>query len=127
MTDDEIAKIANEYRSKSPIDIPENATYKAKSMNDGYEQITYKWNDGKYKYEIRWHTRTSGAPVDQGNTWVIERKIPGNGGTKPSTEILIGDDEWVPAYKWYEAIKARKAGTVTQEQIELLDKGHWKE
>ena len=127
MTDDEIAKIVNEYRSKSPIEIPENATYKAKSMNDGYEQITYKWNDGKYKNEVRWHTRTSGAPVDQGNTWVIERKIPGNGGTKPSTEILIGDDEWVPAYKWFEAIKARKAGTATQEQIELLDKGHWKE
>lgn len=30
-------------------------------------------------------------------------------------------------WKWYDAITARKNGTATQEQIELLDKGHWKE
>ena len=49
-------------------------------MADGYEQISYKWNDGTYKYEVRWHTRTSGAPEGQGNTWVIQRTIPGNVG-----------------------------------------------
>lgn len=50
-------------------------------MADGYEQISYKWNDGTYKYEVRWHTRTSGgAPEGQGNTWVIQRTIPENGG-----------------------------------------------
>lgn len=80
MTESEIVKIVERYRKKAPIEIPDTAKYKAKSMADGYEQISYKWNDGTYKYEVRWHTRTSGAPEGQGNTWVIQRTIPGNGG-----------------------------------------------
>ena len=127
MTESEIVKIVERYRKKAPIEIPDTAKYKAKSMADGYEQVSYKWNDGTYKYEVRWHTRTSGAPEGQGNTWVIQRTIPGNGGKKPSTQFLIGENEWVEGWKWYDAISARKNGTATQEQIELLDKGHWKE
>ena len=127
MTESEIVKIVERYRKKAPIEIPDTAKYKAKSMADGYEQISYKWNDGTYKYEVRWHTHTSGAPEGQGNTWVIQRTIPGNGGKKPSTQFLIGENEWVEGWKWYDAISARKNGTATQEQIELLDKGHWKE
>ena len=127
MTESEIVKIVERYRKKAPIEIPDTAKYKAKSMADGYEQISYKWNDGTYKYEVRWHTRTSGALEGQGNTWVIQRTIPGNGGKKPSTQFLIGENEWVEGWKWYDAISARKNGTATQEQIELLDKGHWKE
>lgn len=127
MTESEIVKIVERYRKKAPIEIPDTAKYKAKSMADGYEQISYKWNDGTYKYEVRWHTRTSGAPEGQGNTWVIQRTIPGNGGKKPSTQFLIGENEWVEGWKWYDAISARKNGTAMQEQIELLDKGHWKE
>ena len=127
MTESEIVKIVERYRKKAPIEIPDTAKYKAKSMADGYEQISYKWNDGTYKYEVRWHTRTSGAPEGQGNTWVIQRTIPGNGGKKPSTQFLISENEWVEGWKWYDAISARKNGTATQEQIELLDKGHWKE
>ena len=127
MTESEIVKIVERYRKKAPIEIPDTAKYKAKSMADGYEQISYKWNDGTYKYEVRWHTRTSGASEGQGNTWVIQRTIPGNGGKKPSTQFLIGENEWVEGWKWYDAISARKNGTATQEQIELLDKGHWKE
>lgn len=79
MTESEIVKIVEEYRKRAPIEIPDTAKYKAKSMVDGYEQISYKWNDRIYKYEVRWHTRTSGAPKGQGNTWVIQRTIPGNG------------------------------------------------
>ena len=127
MTESEIVKIVERYRKKAPIEIPDTAKYKAKSMADGYEQISYKWNDGTYKYEVRWHTRTSGAPEGQGNTWVIQRTIPGNGETKPSTQFLIGENEWVEGWKWYDAINARKNGTATHEQIELLDRGHWKE
>ena len=127
MTESEVVKIVERYRKKAPIEIPDTAKYKAKSMADGYEQISYKWNDGTYKYEVRWHTRTSGAPEGQGNTWIIQRTIPGNGGKKPSTQFLIGENEWVEGWKWYDAISARKNGTATQEQIELLDKGHWKE
>ena len=127
MTESDIDKIAEGYRKKAPIKIPDDAKYKAKSMADGYEQISYKWSDGIYKYEIRWHTRTSSAPEGQGNTWVIQRIIPGNGGTKPSTQFLIGKNEWIEGWKWYDAINARKNGTATHEQIELLNKGHWKE
>ena len=119
MTESEIVKIVERYRKKAPIEIPDTAKYKAKSMADGYEQISYKWNDGTYKYEVRWHTRTSGAPEGQGNTWVIQRTIPGNGGKKPSTQFLIGENEWVEGWKWYDAISARKNGTATQEQIKL--------
>ena len=108
MTESEIVKIVERYRKKAPIEIPDTAKYKAKSMADGYEQISYKWNDGTYKYEVRWHTRTSGAPEGQGNTWVIQRTIPGNGGKKPSTQFLIGENEWVEGWKWYDAISARK-------------------
>nr|WP_241970776.1 DUF4280 domain-containing protein [Brevibacillus sp. Leaf182] len=127
MGEEQQLNIAKEYRKNAPIEIPENANMKAKSMNDGYEQITYKWNDGTYKYEVRWHTRTSGAPVEQGNTWVIQRTIPGSGGQKPKSFYKIGENEWVEGYKWYEAIAARKAGTATPEQVRILDQGHWKE
>ena len=58
MTESEIVKIVERYRKKAPIEIPDTAKYKAKSMADGYEQISYKWNDGTYKYEVRWHTRS---------------------------------------------------------------------
>ncbi|WP_314591080.1 PrsW family glutamic-type intramembrane protease [Paenibacillus terrigena] len=127
MSENEQLAVAKQYAQKAPIEIPESATMKAKSMADGYEQITYKWNDGTYKYEVRWHTRTSGAPADQGNTWVIQRTIPGSGGKKPQSFFKIGEDEWVQGYKWYEAIAARKAGTATPEQVRILDLGHWKE
>ncbi|MGJ8602295.1 hypothetical protein ACSHUG_20430, partial [Shouchella clausii] len=127
MSADEQLAIAKQYSRRAPIEVPENANMKAKSMAGGYEQITYKWNDGTYKYEVRWHTRTSGAPADQGNTWVIQRTIPGSGGNKPQSFFKIGENEWVEGYKWYDAIAARKAGTATPEQVRILDQGHWKE
>ncbi|WP_285076296.1 hypothetical protein [Paenibacillus sp. UMB7766-LJ446] len=127
MNVDEQLAISKRYAQTAPIEIPESANMKAKSMNDGYEQITYKWSDETYKYEVRWHTRTSGAPIDQGNTWVIQRTIPGNGGNRPQSFYKIGESEWVEGYKWYDAIAARKAGTATPEQVRILDQGHWKE
>lgn len=127
MDSEEQLKIAKDYAQKSPIEIPENATMKPKSMKDGYEQITYNWRDDTYRYEVRWHTRTSGAPEDQGNTWVIQRTVPGTGGQKPKTFFKIGENEWVEGYKWYDAIAARKQGTATSEQVRILDQGHWKE
>lgn len=93
MTESEIAEVVEKYRKRAPVEIPDTATYKAKSMADGYEQISFKWNDGTYKYEVRWRTRTSGAPIDQGNTWVIQRTIPGSGGKRPSTQFLVGGNE----------------------------------
>lgn len=127
LSEAEKLKIANQYKQTAPVGIPDSAKINAKTMNAGYEQITYKWNDGQFKYEVRWHTRTPGAPVEQGNTWVVQRTVPGNGGNKPQTFFKVGDNEWVEGYKWYDAINARKAGNATPEQIKILDKGHWKE
>lgn len=125
MFTDDIASLQQEYKNKSSIKIPEDATYKVPSKA-GYEQILTKWKKDTYKYESRWHTKTPGAPESQRNTWVINRIKPGSGEIKPMTEFLIGD-EWIPGYRWYDAISARNAGIATKEQMDLLDKGHWKE
>ena len=127
MSEEQIQSVIELYRMKAPLNIPKTATARAKSMKDGYEQISYKWTDGGFKYEARWHTRTSGAPESQGNTWVIQRKKPGSGAIKPYSEFLTGENEWTAGYKWYDAISARKSGTATPEQKAILDKGHWKE
>jgi hypothetical protein len=130
MTPEQAIKTAKEYRTKSPIQIPESASMKPVSKT-GYEQITYKWKDGGFNYEVRWHTRTPSAPPKQGNTWVISRKIPGSGGQKPQSFYKTGNTgtnaDWVTGKDWFEAMAARKAGTATPEQIKILDKGHWKE
>ncbi|MDY5983378.1 MAG: hypothetical protein SPJ17_06740 [Anaeroplasma sp.] len=34
--------------------------------------------------------------------------------------------KWVSKKDWFDAIKARKSGTATKKQIELLDKGHYR-
>ena len=118
-------KIAQEYMTKSPVEIPESAMIKPSSKT-GYEQILYKWRDATYKYEVRWHTRTPGAPTNQGNTWVIERITPGSGGIPPKSEILCGG-QWISRFEWQEAIKAHQKGAATQRQLQILEQGHWKE
>ncbi len=89
-------------------------------MADGYEQIRYTWKDDTFKYEVRWHSKTSGAPSGQGNTWVITKEIPGSGGQKPQSFYKIGntgtDADWIKGKDWFDAIAARKAGTATPEQ-----------
>jgi hypothetical protein len=125
MTPDEAMKIAHEYRTRAPIEIPESATIKPASKV-GYEQISYNWRDGTFKYEVRWHTRTPGAPANQGNTWVVERKTPGQDGIPPKTEILSGN-QWVSRKKWQNAIEAYQNGTATPQQLQILEEGHWKE
>ena len=41
-------------------------------------------------------------------------------------EILVGKNKWVSKQEWQAAIRARKNGTATKEQKEMLDNGHWK-
>ena len=54
-----------------------------------YDQISYKWSDGTYKYEARWHTETPGVSTGSGNTWVVERITPGTPtGQRSATHIL---------------------------------------
>ncbi|MEL7571035.1 MAG: hypothetical protein AAGU14_10835 [Eubacteriaceae bacterium] len=131
MSYDEAMQIAKEYAKKSPIQIPETANIKTSTMKNGYEQIKYKWADDVYKYEVRWHTKTPNAPTEQGNTWVIMREIPGSKTQRSRSYFKVdnsgADSDWVSGHEWYRAITARQNGTATQEQIEILNKGHWKE
>ncbi|MBA4538083.1 hypothetical protein H1Z61_13305 [Bacillus aquiflavi] len=119
-------KFANKYSKNSPIKIPENAIIKAQSKT-GYEQISYKWIEGGKKYEVRWHTRTPGAPKNQGNTYVVERTLPGNpNGQRKKKQILVGEDTWVSKHVWQQAIADRQKGKSTPQQNEILENGHWK-
>ena len=113
------------YAETSPIKIPSNATIKIQSKT-GYDQIQFKWFDGNYKYDARWHTRTLGAPPEQGNTWVIERITPGNAnGQRSVKHILTGEGEWTLRKVWQDAILARQNGVATEAQNDLLKGGHW--
>ena len=124
----ELDNIINDIRENagSPLDIPENATINAKSMNKGYQQIKYNCSDGTYKYESRGHTETPGAvKYDRGTTWVVTRTITGNAqGQIRGTEYLVGDN-WINEDIWNAAERANMAGKATQEQMNLLEAGHW--
>jgi len=115
----------NNLAKTAPIEIPENATVKSGPKAAGYEQISYKWNDGTYKYEARWHTQTPGAPAGSGNTWVVSRRLPGEGARLPVNQVLIGNNAWISYKDWFGAIKAYGNGTATAYQLELLKNGHW--
>ncbi|WP_271002207.1 pre-toxin TG domain-containing protein, partial [Listeria seeligeri] len=127
LTEAERLRLANQYKKKSPINIPEDANIKAQSKN-GYEQISYKWKENGETIEVRWHTRTPGAPEGQGNTFVVEKTIPGTAdGQRRSQQILVGKDKWVSKNDWQKAITDRKNGVSTPEQDKMLTEGHWKE
>ena len=104
----------------SPVEIPENARIVARKMKQGYFQVRFRWNDGTYRWEARWHTRTPGAPLTQRNTWVIKREIIGTS----TSEFLLNDGSWAKGYDWYKAIGNRQSGIITVEESILLDKGH---
>ncbi|WP_143318543.1 hypothetical protein [Clostridium sp. HBUAS56017] len=113
------------YAETSPIEIQSNAKMKIQSKT-GYDQIQFKWSDNNYKYDSRWHTRTPGAPPEQGNTWVIERITPGNAnGQRSVSHILTGEGEWTPRKVWQDAITARQNGVATEAQNDILKGGHW--
>jgi hypothetical protein len=122
--------LRNELPKTSPIPIPDTATIKEEHKKNGYDQVKYEWTSGEYKYLSRWHTHTPGAPEYSQNTWVVERKIPGIGygvhHREPVEEVMIGHNRWVTKKEWKRAIAARKKGTATKEQKEMLDNGHWK-
>lgn len=113
----------------SPLHIPKNAKI-SKQAKNGYDQVKYQWSENGYNYTCRWHTRTPGAPPEQGDSWVVERHRPGIGAgpnaRKAKREILIGKGKWILKSTWDEAIRARKTGKATQEQKEILKHGHWK-
>lgn len=126
----ELKNIISDIRETggSPIEIPESAESDAiaKTMNKGYQQIKYRWSEGIYNFEARWHTETPGAmKYERGTTWVVTRTIPGTPqGQQRVTEYLVGDT-WISEDIWKAAERANIAGTATQEQMDLLEAGHW--
>ena len=125
-----LEKNAGEIAKRSPIEIPGNATYDIQEKN-GYNQIKYTWESDGYKYTSRWHTRTPGAPKEQGISWVVERRIPGIGYGENHRgavkEVLVGKNLWIAKSEWRKAINARHNGTATKQQKEWLDNGHRKD
>lgn len=124
-----IAKRFASVGKSSPLKIPKRATAVLENKK-GYTQIKYTWETGKFKYTSRWHTRTPNAPKNQGNTWVVERKVSGVGHGKNARpkreEVLVGKNKWISKKEWRDAITARKKGVATKKQKEWLDNGHWK-
>ena len=114
----------SDLSEQAPIEIPSSATVKVQAKN-GYDQITFKWEENGQNYEVRWHTKTPGAPEGQGNTWVISRVTPGTPTGQVRTEHILVGDMWIPRYQWQEAINAYRNGTATAEQLQLLKDGHW--
>ena len=115
----------------SPLHIPEDAIIREEAKT-GYSQVKYTWTSGEYKYTSRWHTRTPEAPPEQGTSWVVERRRPGIGYGKNARplihEVMIKTEngsKWIPFTEWKEAITAKKSGTISEEQKELLKNGHW--
>lgn len=113
-----------ELSQQAPIEIPSSATVKVQAKN-GYDQISFKWSENGQNYEVRWHTKTPGAPEGQGNTWVVSRVTPGTPTGQVRTEHILVGETWIPRYQWQDAINSYRNGTATQEQLQLLKDGHW--
>ncbi len=77
-----------ELEKQAPIEIPSNATVKVQAKN-GYDQISFKWTENGQNYEVRWHTKTPGAPEGQGNTWVVSRVTSGTPTGQVRTEHIL--------------------------------------
>jgi RHS repeat-associated protein len=111
--------------SNAPVKVPYGAKLKFGQKKAGYSQVRYNWSEGVYKYEARWHTAIPNSPgANRGSVWVVKRVIPGNGGIKPTTEFKSGKS-WISGTKWFDAIKAQKAGTATEAQTKMLVDGHY--
>lgn len=113
----------SELREQAPIPIPQNAKVNI-PQKQGYDQITFKWEDDGKKFEVRWHTRTPNAPKEQGNTWVVTRVIPGNSSGDPrKAQILVGT-KWIEQSEWDSAIEARRNKSASADQEQMLADGH---
>lgn len=85
LSSDEQLKVAEALKDKSPLKIEGNANIAVREKN-GYDDIQYKWSDGGYNYEMRWHTATPNAPADTPPNWRVDRSKPGfPGGKYPVT------------------------------------------
>lgn len=140
LSSDEQLKVAEALKDKSPLKIEGNANITVREKN-GYDDIQYKWSDGGYNYEMRWHTATPNAPEGTPPNWRVDRSKPGfPGGKDPVTgeklqgypavkEVLVwpenGKSYYVSKDAWEAAGRAYRKGTATQEQLDMLKWGHY--
>lgn len=127
-------KNIKEKASKSPISIPNSSVYKVQKKN-GYKQITFKFEKGGVKYESRWHEKTPNSPNYMKNSWQVTKTIKGKGYgnnvKKKEVWHMIknnnGKIKWISNSQYQEAIRAKKNGTLTDKQREVLNSAHWRD
>lgn len=111
-------------RKSCPIKIPKTAKV-IEQIKTGYTQVKFIWIEGGKKFEARWHTRTPGAPLTQGDTWVVLRETFGNSsGARNVQHVLVGKNTWVSKANWENAGVANRSGAATPEQLSILENGH---
>ena len=81
LTEAEHQVVANAFRNRSSIPIPVDVAPVIQSKN-GYDQIRFKWNDGTYTFEARWHDATPNAPEGTIPNWRVNRTTPGSAGSR---------------------------------------------
>lgn len=111
----------------APVKIPIEATVNIKNKAGGYDQISYKWSDGTYKYEARWHTPTPNAPAGSKNSWVLERTTPGTPTGQVKVEHMYTpgvNGDWTPKWQWQNAVDAYNNNCMTELQAEIMKVGH---
>jgi RHS repeat-associated protein len=118
--------------------------------NDPFWQVEFKWTQGEWNYNARWHSERQGAPKGAGKPWAVTRTKEGTGGgrkyvetgnfkkngepimrmekipsTKAIKEIYLQyPDQWAD-YAPYKL--ADKKISRTPEDNKLLDRGHWRD
>jgi RHS repeat-associated protein len=145
----------------SPIEIPVTAetigAFKpGKGINgignDPFFQVEFKWKQGEWTYNSRWHSERQGAPEGAGKPWAVTRSKEGNRGgstyvetgrfkpngepikrkeTTPRTEkvterYLQYPDEWVDSAPYGRASNIDSKLRTTKDN-KLLDRGHFRD
>ena len=75
----------------------------------------------------KWNDRPICLPVSEtieASWWFLPMSIPMPQGRRKVTEYLVGD-KWIDSSVWKAAERANMAGKATQEQMDLLEAGHW--
>lgn len=95
---------------------------------NAYTHVQFEWTIGVNKYTVRWHTKTPGAPHNQGIVWVLQLSTQHNNfvGIK-SDSSNVSECVWIEKYEWDAAIRARQNKTATDQQLQLLADGHWED
>ncbi|WP_152640706.1 hypothetical protein [Flavobacterium sp. 316] len=115
-------------RKFCPVDISSWVRIKPNLMPNGYKQVTFKLNDGEFRWEVRAHTEIPNTPGEgNGNVWRISRiKIDdGSVNFKKYSEHLVGN-QWIRGHIFYDAIKAQQNNIATPQQILILENSHFK-